>query len=37
MKESKKVKGGEEIHITLRNLEAYASPDDQGVNIKVNM
>ncbi len=37
MKESKKRIGGEEKHITFKNPEAYASLDDQGVNIKMNM
>ncbi len=37
MKKSKKGKWGEEKQTTLGNLGADATPDDQGVNIKVNM
>ncbi len=37
MKESKKGKGRKEKSITLRNFGADASPNDQGVSIKVNM
>jgi hypothetical protein len=37
MKESKKGKWGEEKQTTLGNLKANATPDDEGVNIKVNM
>ncbi len=37
MKESKEGKEGKEKKTTLGNPKANASPDDQGVNIKVNM
>jgi hypothetical protein len=37
MKEPKKGKGGEEKQTTLGNPKVNASPNDQGVSIKVNM
>jgi hypothetical protein len=37
MKESKEGKEANEKKTTLGNPKANASPDDQGVNIKVNM
>jgi hypothetical protein len=37
MKESEKGKGGDEQQNTLGNPKANASPDDQRVNINVNM